>query len=156
MRITLLLTGKTKDSFIQEGMQMYEERLKHYVPFRVEVIPEVKHSGKQEMKAVMEKEGALIMQRLRSSDHVILLDERGKEFTSIGFAEHLSGMEGRVNHVVFVVGGPYGFSEQMYEAAHQKIALSKMTFSHQLVRLVFTEQLYRAFTILKGQPYHHQ
>ena len=107
------------------------------------------------MKEVQEKEGKLLLKRLKSGDFMILLDERGKEYYSISFAEYLNGLEGRVNHLLFVIGGPYGFSEEVYARADAKLSLSKMTFSHQLVRVIFMEQLYRAFTILKGEPYHH-
>ena len=110
------------------------------------------------MKEVQEKEGQYILKRLKPGDYMVLLDERGKEFHSIGFAEHLNKLEGRVNHVLFVIGGPYGFSPAVYEKAigkQEKLALSKMTFSHQMVRLFVVEQIYRAFTILKNEPYHH-
>ena len=98
----------------------------------------------------------MILKRVKATDYLILLDERGKEFHSIGFAEHLNKLEGRVNHVVFVIGGPYGFSEEVYSRANEKLSLSRLTFSHQLIRLLFMEQIYRSFTILKGEPYHHE
>ena len=107
------------------------------------------------MKEVQNQEAALMLKRIKATDHVVLLDERGKEYNSISFAEHLNALEGRVNHLVFVIGGPYGFSEEVYRMAQAKISLSRLTFSHQLVRLIFLEQLYRAYTILKGEPYHH-
>jgi len=107
------------------------------------------------MKEVQDKEGEMIIKRIRTGDYVILLDERGEECNSVSFAEYLNGLESKVNQVLFVIGGPYGFSQQVYDRSDTKLSLSKMTFSHQLVRVIFLEQLYRAFTILKGEPYHH-
>ena len=107
------------------------------------------------MKEVQEKEGELLLKRLKTGDYLILLGERGQDYDSISFAEYLNGLEGKVNQIQFVIGGPYGFSRQVYERADAKLSLSKLTFSHQLVRVIFLEQLYRAFTILKGEPYHH-
>ena len=104
---------------------------------------------------MIEEEAALLLKRIRPSDYLILLDERGQEHNSISFAEYLNGLEGRVNHLLFVIGGPYGFSDEVYRRADAKLSLSRLTFSHQLVRVIFMEQLYRAFTILKGEPYHH-
>ena len=108
------------------------------------------------MKEVQKKEGVLILKKVKPGDYLILLDEQGKEFRSIGLAEHLNKLEGRVNHLIFVIGGPYGFSEEVYSRANEKVSLSKLTFSHQLIRLLFMEQIYRSFTILKGEPYHHE
>lgn len=156
MRITLILTGKTKERYLQEGIEEYVKRLKHYVPFKVEVIPDAKHSRKTDVMLVKKNEGAQILQKIRSQDHVILLDERGNGFSSEDFASHLADLEGKTGSVVFVVGGAYGFSEEVYSRANEKFSLSKMTFSHQMVRLIFTEQLYRAYTILRGEPYHHK
>jgi len=155
MRITLIESGKTKDPFIREGVELFRQRLIHYVPFQIETLPDLKNTRNMTMKEVQEKEGKLLLKRLKSGDFMILLDERGKEYHSISFAEYLNGLEGRVNHLLFVIGGPYGFSEEVYARADAKLSLSKMTFSHQLVRVIFMEQLYRAFTILKGEPYHH-
>ncbi len=156
MRITLLQTGKTRDRFIIEGVEEFRKRVVHYAPFAVETVPDLKNSRNMTMKEVQEKEGAMILKKVKAGDHLILLDERGKEFHSIGFAEHLNSLEGRVNHLIFVIGGPYGFSEQVYGRANEKLSLSKLTFSHQLIRLLFMEQIYRSFTILKGEPYHHE
>lgn len=155
MRITLIESGKTRDPFIKEGVELFKKRVVRYVPYKIETIPDLKNTRSKTMKEVQEEEGALILKRIKVSDYVILLDERGKEYTSIGFAEHINSLEGRVNQLFFVIGGPYGFSENVYKRANEKLALSKLTFSHQLVRLLFMEQLYRAFTILKGEPYHH-
>lgn len=156
MRISLILIGKTKERYLQEGIEEYVKRLKRYIPFKVEVIPDGKHSRKTDVNLVKKSEGEQILQRVRNQDHVILLDERGKTFSSEGFATHLADLEGKTGSVVFVVGGAYGFSEEVYGRANEKFSLSKMTFSHQMVRLIFTEQLYRAYTILRGEPYHHK
>jgi len=155
MRITLLESGKTKDSFIREGVELFRRRIVHYVPFRIETLPDLKNTRNLTMKEVQEQEGQFILKALKPGDFMILLDERGKEFHSISFAEYLNGLEGRVNHLLFVIGGPYGFSEEVYKRADALLSLSKLTFSHQLVRVIFMEQLYRAYTILKGEPYHH-
>jgi 23S rRNA (pseudouridine1915-N3)-methyltransferase len=148
-------SGKTRDSFIKEGVELFRKRVVRYVPFRIETIPDLKNTRSKTMKEVQDEEGKAILKRLKSSDYVILLDERGREYTSISFAERLNSLEGRVNHLVFIIGGPYGFSQHVYERADEKVSLSRLTFSHQLVRILFMEQLYRAFTILKGEPYHH-
>jgi 23S rRNA (pseudouridine1915-N3)-methyltransferase len=155
MRITLIQSGKTKDRFIEEGVGEFNKRVTRYVPFVIDTIPDLKNSRSLTMKEVQKQEGILIRKRIKPGDYVILLDERGKEFTSIEFAEHLNKLEGRVNQILFIIGGPYGFSEDLYKRANEKLSLSRLTFSHQLVRVLFMEQLYRAFTILKGEPYHH-
>jgi len=155
MRITLLQSGKTKDAFIHEGVEEFRKRMVRYAPFDIETVADLKNSRNMTMKEVQEKEGTQILKRVKPGDHVILLDERGKEYHSIAFAEHLNALEGRVNHLLFVIGGPYGFSGDLYLRADEKLSLSRLTFSHQLVRIIFMEQLYRAFTILKGEPYHH-
>jgi 23S rRNA (pseudouridine1915-N3)-methyltransferase len=148
-------SGKTRDPFIKEGVELFRKRVVRYVPFKIETVPDLKNTRSKSMKEVQEEEGAAILKRIKASDHVILLDERGREFSSISFAEHMNSLEGRVNQLVFVIGGPFGFSESVYRRANEKFSLSKLTFSHQLVRILFMEQLYRAFTILKGEPYHH-
>ena len=155
MRITLLQTGKTKEPFIIEGVEEFRKRMVRYAPFTIETIPDLRNSKNMTMKEVQEKEGAQLLKKVRPGDHVILLDERGMEYHSIAFAEHLNALEGRVNHLLFVIGGPYGFSGEVYQRADEKFSLSRLTFSHQLVRVVFMEQIYRAYTILKGEPYHH-
>ena len=155
MRIRLIQTGKTREQYVKEGVEIFRRRLKRYVPFETETIPDLKNSKNMAMKEVMEKEGQLLLRRIRQEDHVVLLDERGEECSSIAFAEQMNSLEGRVKQLVFVVGGPYGFSEEVYRRADSRLSLSRLTFSHQLVRLIFMEQLYRAFTILKGDPYHH-
>jgi len=155
MRITLIESGKTRDSFIREGVELFRKRVVRYVPFNIETLPDLKNTRSMTMKEVQEKEGELLLKRLKPGDFMILLDERGMEHNSISFAEYLNGLEGRVNQLLFVIGGPYGFSNEVYERADARLSLSKLTFSHQLVRVIFMEQLYRAYTILKGEPYHH-
>jgi 23S rRNA (pseudouridine1915-N3)-methyltransferase len=155
MKITLLVIGKTDQSFINEGFVFYENRLKHYISFEIKVIPDVKISKNLTRDQLKDKEGVLIMNYLKSEDAVILLDEKGKEFTSLEFAQIIEKkMIKGLKNLVFVIGGAYGISNHLKN--YEKISLSKLTFSHQLVRLVFIEQLYRAMTILKGEPYHHE
>lgn len=156
MRITLILTGKTKADYLKEGIDEYIKRIKRYVPFEVVIIPDNKGSRKNDFKKVKLQEGKQILQKMKPGDHVILLDERGHTYTSEKFASHLSALEGRTGSVVFVIGGAYGFSEELYKRANEEFSLSRMTFSHQMVRLLFTEQLYRAYSILNGEPYHHK
>lgn len=156
MTIELLLVGKTNQPWLVAGMREYEQRLKHYVRFNSTVIPELKNARNLTDDQIREKEGELILSRLGPSDRLVLLDEHGKQFSSTGMAEWLQkNMNRGWKRMVFVVGGAYGFSEKVYARAEEKLSLSPMTFSHQMVRVIFTEQLYRAFTILKGEPYHH-
>jgi len=155
MRITLVESGKTRDPFIRDGVELFRQRLVRYVPFKIDTLPDLKNTRSMTMKEVQDKEGEMIIKRIRTGDYVILLDERGEEYNSVSFAEYLNGLERQVNQVLFVIGGPYGFSQQVYDRSDTRLSLSKMTFSHQLVRVLFLEQLYRAFTILKGEPYHH-
>ncbi|MFO7934560.1 MAG: 23S rRNA (pseudouridine(1915)-N(3))-methyltransferase RlmH [Bacteroidales bacterium] len=155
MRINLIQTGKTSETFIEEGVEMFRKRIVHYVPFGIETVQDLKKRRSMTMKEVQDAEGVLLLKRIREGDHVVLLDERGDEYTSISFAEHLNGLQGRINRLLFIIGGAYGFSEDLYRRADSMMSLSRLTFSHQLVRLIFMEQLYRAFTILKGEPYHH-
>lgn len=155
MRITLIQIGKTRDRFIEEGVGEFNRRVVRYAPFRIDTIPDLKNSRNMTMKEVQGNEGRLLLRRIKESDYVILLDERGNQYNSISFAQYLNALEGKVNHLLFVIGGPYGFSEEVYRRANAKVSLSCLTFSHQLIRVIFMEQLYRAFTILKGEPYHH-
>jgi 23S rRNA (pseudouridine1915-N3)-methyltransferase len=156
MKITLILNGKTDDDYIVKGFAVYEQRLKHYVSFETIVIPALKNTKALSIEQQKQKEAELIFKNIQSSDRLILLDENGKEYTSINFSEFIQQqMNSGIKNIVFVVGGPYGFSEELYKRANGKISLSKMTFSHQMVRLFFVEQLYRAMTILKNEPYHH-
>lgn len=157
MQIKLITIGKTDDSSISNLIDMYLKRLKFYIKFEIETIPDIKNSKNLSENLQKEKEGELILQKIGSSDYLILLDERGKQFSSVSFADEIQKrMNSGIKNLVFVVGGPYGFSEEIYAKAQGKISLSNMTFSHQMVRLFFVEQVYRAFTILNNEPYHHQ
>jgi len=157
MKICLLAIGKTDDIYLQNGIEIYLKRIPHYISFEMKTIPDLKNSKNLSEEQQKEKEGELILQQLNSSDEVLLLDELGFEASSVDFARFLEKKMGSgIKRLVFIIGGPYGFSGSVYSRANGKVSLSKMTFSHQMVRLIFTEQLYRAMTILKGEPYHHQ
>lgn len=157
MKITLLLVGKTTDKNFIPAIEEYVGRIKHFNPFEMTVIPELKNAKSMSFEQQKEKEADMILQQLQQGDYIILLDEKGKEFRSTEFSAWLEGrLHSSGKRIVFVVGGPYGFSKRIYDAASEKISMSKMTFSHQMIRLIFTEQLYRAFTIMKGMPYHHE
>jgi len=157
MKIKLLLTGKTTESYLAEAIKEYEQRIKRYISFEITLIPELKTSKNCSVEQQKEREGALILNAVSASDDVIVLDDKGTQYTSVAFAELLSKkMVISTRQLVFVVGGAYGFSPEVYRRANAQLSLSKMTFSHQLVRLLFVEQLYRAMTILKGEPYHHE
>lgn len=157
MKISLIVIGKTDASYFVDAINEYKNRLVHYIPFEMEIIPDIKNVKNLREEQQKEKEGELILKMLQPGDYLVLLDEHGKSFTSMEFATYLE----RKMHVVskrliFVIGGPYGFSEAVYKAASEKISLSKMTFSHQMIRLIFVEQIYRAMTILNNEPYHHE
>lgn len=157
MKITLLTVGKTTNPNLVTLQDEYQNRLKFYIPFEMLVIPELKNTKNLSIAEQQEKEADLILKQLETSDEVVLLDDKGKQFTSMGFSEYISKkMLASHKRMVFVVGGPYGFSERVYNRANGKVSLSAMTFSHQMIRLIFVEQLYRAMTILKGEPYHHE
>lgn len=157
MKITFLTVGKTDIKWVADGLDTYTSRLKHYVSFSVVEIPELRNVSALSREQIKEKEGELILKNVKTSDSVILLDEKGQEYRSLEFARMLEDRMSRAGRdIVFVVGGAYGFSEAVYARADHKISLSRMTFSHQLVRVVFAEQLYRAFTIMRGEPYHHE
>lgn len=157
MKITLLVIGKTDAEYFAKGIAEYSKRLQHYIPFEMVVIPDLKNTKSLTIDQQKEKEGELIVKQLQKGDEMILLDEKGKAFTSVKFADYIAHkMQVVPKRLVFVVGGPYGFSEEVYNLAKEKITLSPMTFSHQMIRLIFTEQLYRAMTILRGEPYHHE
>jgi len=157
MKITLLAIGKTDDKNLQTLIAAYSKRLKHYVPFSLEIIPDIKNAKNRSESLQKQAEGEAILKRLQQADTLILLDENGKQYSSIGFSQFLQKkMNSGLKNLVFVIGGPYGFSEEMYERANGKISLSKMTFSHQMVRLFVVEQLYRGYTILRNEPYHHR
>ncbi len=156
MKIQLLLSGKTRFPFIREGMEEYRRRLVHYADFMIRELPDLKNSGSWPEQKVKTEEGRAILKAIETGDYVVLMDERGKAISSVEFAGFLEKQQqGSSRRIVFVVGGPYGFSEEVYRRADLELSLSKMTFSHQLVRLLFLEQLYRAFTIIRGEPYHH-
>lgn len=156
MKITLLVVGKTTDSHIEALIQEYQKRLTHYLPFTLQVITELKNTKALTSEQQKQAEGELILRTITPATDLILLDEHGKEYRSIEFADYIQKRMSSGRDVVFVVGGPYGFSEAVYQRANGKISLSKMTFSHQMVRLFFVEQIYRAMTILRGEPYHHE
>lgn len=156
MKITFLVIGKTDEAYLREGIEKYLKRLKHYIVFQYLEIPDLKNTKHLNEAEQKNREAELILKQLKPNDQLILLDENGEEFSSEGFAAYLNKkMLASVQNLVFVVGGPYGFDPSVYQKAQGKISLSRMTFSHQMVRLFFVEQVYRAFTILKGEPYHH-
>ncbi len=156
MKITLLTVGKTDVRWVREGLELYASRLSHYVKFTIREIPELKNVSAFTREQIKEKEGDLILAALAADDFVILLDERGRKYRSVEFAEFVRDRLNRGADMVFVVGGAYGFSQRVYSRAGSMMSLSDMTFSHQMVRTIFAEQLYRAFTIIRGEPYHHE
>lgn len=156
MKTALILVGKTNDIHLQAIINDYAERITHYMPFEIIVIPELKNTKSLSEEQQKVREGELIMKQLTAQDTVILLDERGKQYRSLEFAKWIEKQQLTARRLVFIIGGPYGFSSTIYDRANGKISLSMMTFSHQLVRTIFTEQLYRACTIIKGEPYHHE
>ena len=157
MNIKLLAVGKTDNPALQQLIDMYEKRLSYYINFELQLLPDIKNSKALAEEQQKAKEGELILGNVASSHHLILLDERGKELTSVAFADELQKkMNAGIKQLTFVIGGPYGFSKEVYDRANGKLSLSKLTFSHQMIRLFFVEQLYRAFTILRNEPYHHQ
>lgn len=156
MKISLLLTGKTEEGWIKSGFEQYVKRLGHYCTLEVLEIPALKLSGKLQPAEQNKAEGELQLARIGPSDRLVLLDERGREFTSPGLAGWLEKQQGAgYKRLVFLIGGPFGFSEEVYKRANDRIALSQMTFSHQMVRVILAEQLYRAFSITRGEKYHH-
>lgn len=157
MKITLLTVGKTDRDWVRQGLDIYVSRLKHYIPFSMVEIPELKNVSALSKDQIKTKEGELILKNIRPTDDLILLDEHGKEYTSVELAKVIQEKISYTGKdMVFVIGGAYGFSPEVYSRANSKISLSRMTFSHQMVRTIFAEQLYRAFTIMKGEPYHHE
>lgn len=156
MKTELILVGKTNDKHFVAGIKDYTERIGHYMPFEIKVIPELKNTKSISEEQQKQREGELILKQVQPSDMLVLLDEHGVEHRSVEFAAWLQKKQQTARRLVFVIGGPYGFSEDVYARANEKISLSRMTFSHQMVRLVFTEQIYRACTIIKGEPYHHE
>lgn len=157
MNIKLIAVGKTDNPALQQLISTYKKRLSYYINFELQLLPDIKNSKSLSEEQQKIKEGELILSYVEPSHHLILLDERGKEYTSIAFADELQKkMNTSIKQLTFVIGGPYGFSQAIYQRANSKLSLSKLTFSHQMIRLFFVEQLYRAFTILRNEPYHHQ
>ena len=156
MKTLLIWVGKTTDKHIQACLNDYVGRIGHYLPFDIREIPELRNTKKLTEAQQKEQEGEQIIKLLQDGDHVVLLDERGNERRSVAFADWIQKKSMATRRLVFIIGGPYGFSERVYQRANERISLSLMTFSHQMVRLIFTEQLYRACTIIKGEPYHHE
>ncbi len=156
MKIELIQVGKTVNRIFVDGINEYLGRIKHYVPFSITTIPEIKNTKSLSESQQKNLEASLILKQIQAQDTVVLLDEHGKEFRSVEFAAWLEKQQQVARRLVFVIGGPYGFAESVYERANSKISLSKMTFSHQMVRMIFCEQLYRACTIIQGEPYHHE
>jgi 23S rRNA (pseudouridine1915-N3)-methyltransferase len=156
MKISLIAVGKTEDKYLIEGIEKYLNRLKHYINFNLVIIPDVKNTKNLTEAQQKTKEAEAIFKQINAGDVIVLMDEKGKKYSSVLFANYLNKqMIGSIQHLVFIIGGPYGFDESVYKRSNATISLSDMTFSHQMVRLFFVEQLYRAFTILKNEPYHH-
>ncbi len=156
MKMTLLAVGRTDKGWASEAVETYVSRVRRYVPFALEETREVKVLPSLGVEGVKAKEGELILKALRPTDYVVLLDERGREYSSTALAQFVEERTEAGRDVVFVAGGAYGFSEAVYQRANAMLSLSRMTFTHQMVRIIFIEQLYRAFTIIKGEPYHHE
>jgi len=156
MKTILIQVGKTVNKHFQAGISDYVERIGHYMPFEVVTIAELKNTRNLTEEQQKQTEGELILKQLQPADTVVLLDEHGREYRSIDFARWLQQKQQTARRLVFVIGGPYGFSSSVYQRANEQLSLSKMTFSHQMIRLIFTEQIYRACTIIKGEPYHHE
>lgn len=156
MKTLLILVGRTKEAYLSEGIAVYAGRLKHYMPFDIAVVPELKNTANMPEAVQKQREGEAILKLLLPNDTVVLLDERGRQPTSVELADWLAQKRRDAARLVLVVGGPYGFSPEVYDRAKEQISLSRMTFSHQMVRLILVEQLYRACTIINGEPYHHQ
>ena len=156
MKVTFVVTGRTTDRTLESMVEDYRRRVTHYLPFELQVVPDLKNAKNLSEAQQKEAEGQLILQRVQAQTDLVLLDEHGTEMRSLEFAQYMQKKMSAGRDLMFVVGGPYGFSEAVYKRANGKLSLSKMTFSHQMIRLFFTEQLYRALTILKGEPYHHE
>ena len=157
MKVEFWVIGNTSFPYLKEGTSIYEKRLKHYIPFEYNVIPDVKNAKNMSKEQLKTKEGDNVLKKLDKGDWLILLDERGKELSSLKFASYFDNLlQQSHKRLIFLVGGAYGFSDAVYQRANGKISLSKMTFSHQMVRLFVIEQIYRAMTILRNQPYHHE
>lgn len=157
MKVRFWMIGKTAEAYLEKGMAIYEKRIPHYIPFQAEIIPDIKQAKNLDQPTLKQKEGELILKKLDNRDFLVLLDEHGKSYRSVEFAAQMEkwSLQG-MDNLVFLIGGAYGFSDEVYERANAKMSLSPMTFSHQMVRLIFLEQLYRAMSINKGEPYHHE
>ena len=157
MNIVLLVIGKTNENYLLDALLKYQKRLKHYIRFEIFEIPYIKNIKKKSSYELKKKEGELILKHVKSTDHLVLLDEKGKDFTSVEFADKLQAwMLSGKKRLVFVCGGAYGVSDEIYKKQYEKLSLSKMTFSHQMARVFFIEQVYRAYTILNNEPYHNE
>ena len=156
MKTELILVGRTVNKHFVAGIEDYAERIGHYMPFNITTIPELKNTKNLSEEQQKQAEGELILKQIQPQDTVVLLDEHGREMRSVEFARWLEQKRTTARRLVFIIGGPYGFSQAVYARANEQLSLSRMTFSHQMVRLVFTEQIYRACTIIKGEPYHHE
>lgn len=156
MKIKLIYVGKTGKSFLEDGENEYLKRLKRYVPFEIIELPDIKNTKKRSFNEIRYLEAESILSKIQNNDFVILLDEKGQQPTSKGFSEYLQKKFNQAQDIVFVIGGPYGFDDKMYNRANDKISLSNLTFSHQMIRMFFLEQVYRALTILNNEPYHHE
>ncbi|MBQ4013362.1 MAG: 23S rRNA (pseudouridine(1915)-N(3))-methyltransferase RlmH [Bacteroidales bacterium] len=157
MKVKVLFTGKTTEAWIRQGIEVYAGRIRHYVSFELVEIPDLRQTASLTEDQIKQREGEMILKALKPGDHLVLLDERGASFSSLDWARNLEQKAAHLpKDLVFVIGGPYGFSQAVYQRCQERLSLSRMTFSHQLVRLVFLEQLYRAFTIIRGEPYHHE
>ncbi|MCR5710002.1 MAG: 23S rRNA (pseudouridine(1915)-N(3))-methyltransferase RlmH [Bacteroidales bacterium] len=157
MKVKVFFTGKTTEDYLREGIGIYAGRLRHYTSFELVELPDLRQASSLSAEQVKQKEGEILLKSVRTGDHLVLLDERGTELSSVEWARNLEQKAAHLpKDLVFVIGGPYGFSPSVYSRADERLSLSRMTMSHQLVRLVFLEQLYRAFTIIRGEPYHHE
>lgn len=157
MNIVLLTIGKLKNKNLSEVISIYTERLRHYIPYEIVELPDIRNSGKYSKEEIKTAEGQLILSKILPNDFVILLDERGNEYTSIEFSKHIQNIiSAGKKRMVLIVGGPFGFSKEVYDRIPHRLSLSKMTFSHEMVRLFISEQIYRAMTILRGESYHHE
>ena len=157
MKVSLYLIGKTDEGFVKTAVDLFEKRLKHYLPFSIITLPDIKNAGKISQLELKTKEGELLLKQFNNADLVVLLDDKGKQYTSVEFAAYFQQqMNSGVKNLCFVIGGAFGFSDAVYARANSKLSLSKMTFTHQMIRILFVEQCYRAMTILKGESYHHE
>lgn len=156
MKALLLLVGKTRSKLYSSEINDYLQRINHYIPFEIKIIPDLRSTKNLSEPQQKKLEGELLLKEIQPSDTVVLLDEHGKEYRSVELARWLEKKQNTCKRIIFIIGGPYGFSEDVYKRSNESISLSLMTFSHQMVRLIFIEQLYRACTINKGEPYHHE